>query len=113
MPDRSRRRQASNSTLIVSQMRDTVERDNDASGPRASSRAASMSRSDRPRTQPAITSDSSALVLVTCRPRSREQNGSSVPRTFGRSRCTAPAVVLIVTGLLPLRYPGWLLGPRA
>ena len=52
--------------------------------PSASASVASTSRIDSPRTNPAITSDSSALVLVTCVPNSREANGSVVPRSFGR-----------------------------
>src|SRR5947209_19786161 len=46
-------------------MRLTVDFDNAASAPSASARLASMARSDRPRTQPEITSDSSAFVRVT------------------------------------------------
>lgn len=68
-----------------------------ASGPSASASAAVMSRSDRPRTQPEITSDSSALVRVTCLPSSRELNRSSVPRSLGRCSYTGPAVVSTVT----------------
>jgi hypothetical protein len=44
-----------------------------------------------------MTSDSNALVLVTCAPNSREANASVVPRSFGRATVTGPAVVLTVT----------------
>ena len=57
-----------------------------------------MSRTDSPRTKPAMTSDSRALVLHTPTPNRREANCSSVPRSFGRSRVTGPAVVLTVAG---------------
>ncbi len=57
-----------------------------------------MSRSDRPRTQPEITSASSALVRVTPSPNSREQNRSSVSRSFGRCNSTGPMVVFTVAG---------------
>jgi hypothetical protein len=54
-----------------------------------------------------MTNDSSALVLVTPSPNSREQNRSSVPRSFGRCTMTGPMVVLIaVGGCQPLRAPG-------
>jgi hypothetical protein len=49
---------------------------------------------DRPRTNEAITNDSSACVLVTCAPNSREANFSVVPRSLGRANSTGPAVVL-------------------
>ena len=66
-----------------------------------------MSRSDRPRTQPEITSDSNALVRVTPAPNSREQNAWSVPRSLGRCSWTAPIVVLtVIGGWWPLRLPG-------
>jgi hypothetical protein len=55
-----------NSSLICSQTRLTVDFDSAASGPSASASDASTSRTDRPRTNPAMTSDSSALVRVTC-----------------------------------------------
>ncbi|HLI43488.1 MAG TPA: hypothetical protein VKU92_03350 [Acidimicrobiales bacterium] len=38
-------------------------------------------------------------------PSSREANASSVPRSFGRSMVTGPAVVLIVVGQCQLRLP--------
>ena len=82
-----------------------VDFDTAADSPCASTRAASTSRVDRPRTYPAITSDSNALVLVTPVPNSREANRSVVPRTFGRCRVTGPAVVFTVTGQYPLRIP--------
>jgi hypothetical protein len=65
-----------------------------------------MSRSDSPRTQPEITSDSNAFVLVTPAPNSREQNLWSVPRSLGRCSSTAPIVVLtLLGGCQPLRRP--------
>ena len=57
--------------------------------PSASARVACTSRTDN---------DSSAWVLVTCAPNSREANFSVVPRSLGRSKVTAPAVVLTCTG---------------
>ena len=45
-----------------------------------------------------MTSDSSALVLVTPIPSSRELNRSEAPRSFGRSRVMGPAVVFTVRG---------------
>jgi hypothetical protein len=50
-----------------------------------------------------MTSDSKALVRVTCLPSSREANASSVLRSFGRSKVTGPLVVFTVTGAWPLR----------
>ncbi len=88
-------------------MRLTVDFDSAASAPSASPNVASMSRSDRPRTQPAITSDSNALVRVTPSPNRREQNAASVPRSFGRCSSTGPIVVFTVAGgCQPLRWPG-------
>ena len=58
----------------------------------------STSRTDRPRTNPAITSDSSAFDLVTVVPNSFDANASVVPRSFGRATVTGPAVVLTVAG---------------
>jgi hypothetical protein len=87
----------SNSVLMAWQTRETVDLDSAASVPNASARVASTSRTDRPRTNPAMTSDSNALVLVTCAPNSREANASVVPRSFGRATVTGPAVVLTVT----------------
>jgi len=92
--------------LIASQTRLTVDLFNAASAPRASARVAATSRTDRPRTTPAITNDSNALVLVTPAPKSRHAKDSVVPRSFGRSMVTGPAVVLIVVGQSPLRAPG-------
>jgi hypothetical protein len=91
--------QTSNSSLICSQMRLTVDLDTVACGPSASARLASTSRTDRPRTNPAITSDSSALVRVTPLPSSRDANAVSVPRSLGRARVTSPAVVLTDRGV--------------
>ena len=88
----------SNSSLIASQTRLTVDFDSAASAPSASAKVASTSRTDRPRTNPAMTSDSNALVRHTPTPSSREANASSVPRSFGRSIVTGPVVVLIVVG---------------
>jgi hypothetical protein len=92
-------RQASNSSLMASQIRLNVDFDTVDSGPSASARQASTSRTDRPHTNPAMTRDSGALVRVTPVPRSREANASSVPLVFGRCRVTSPAVVLMLTGL--------------
>jgi hypothetical protein len=57
----------------------------------------SSSRTDRPRTNPAITNDSRALLLVTLLPNNCEANRSAVPRSFGRATVTGPAVVLMFT----------------
>jgi hypothetical protein len=96
-----------NSSPIRWQMRLTVDFDSAASAPSTSARAAWMSRSDRPRTQPEMTSDSSALVRVMPAPNSREQNAWSVPRSLGRCSATAPMVVCtVVGGCQPLREPG-------
>ncbi len=103
--ERSRVLKASNSSLMASQIRATVERDTVASGPRASARVASTSRTESPRTNPAITSDSKALVLVTPAPSRREAKAMSVPRSLGRSRVIGPAVDFTVTGAKPLREP--------
>lgn len=73
-------------------------RDTAACGPRASASAASTSRVDRPRTNPAITSASSALLRVTPVPNSWLANRSVVPRSFGRCNVTGPAVVFTVVG---------------
>ena len=59
----------------------------------------STSRTERPRTNPAITSDSSALDLVTVDPNSFDANAVGRARSFGRATVTGPAVVLIVAGL--------------
>jgi hypothetical protein len=59
----------------------------------------STSRTDKPRTNPAITSDSSAFDLVTVVPNSLDANAPVVPRSFGRATVTGPAVVLTVAGL--------------
>jgi hypothetical protein len=92
--------------VVQLDVRDTVDFDTAACSPRASTSAASTSRVDSPRTNPAITSDSSALVLVTCVPNSCEANRSVVPRSLGRASVTGPAVVLTVVGQYPLRIPG-------
>lgn len=99
MSARGRFVQASNSTLIASQIFETVDFDTVASGPRASASVASTSRTDRPRTNPAMTSDSRALVRTTPDPSSREANASVVARSLGRPRTTGPAVVLMVMEL--------------
>jgi len=85
-------------SLSWPQIRDTVDFDTVASTPRASVRVASASRTDRPRTNEAITNASSAFVRNTPVPNSCEANRSVVPRSFGRSSVTGPAVVLIVVG---------------
>lgn len=90
---------------MSSHTRDTVDFDTAADSPSASVNAACTSRVDNPRTNPAITSDSSALVLVTPLPNSWEANRSVVPRTFGRCNVTGPAVVFTVVGQYPLRIP--------
>ncbi len=61
MSDKSRVFQASKSTLMASQTRLTVDLDRAASAPRASARVASTSRTDRPRTNPAMTRLSKAV----------------------------------------------------
>ena len=66
--------------------------------PNASARVFCTSRTDSPRTKPAITNDSRAFDFVTLLPNSCEANASVVPRSFGRSMVTGPAVVLIVDG---------------
>jgi hypothetical protein len=53
----------------------------------------STSRTDKPRTNPAITNASNAFDLVTLVPNSRDANASVVPRSFGRSIVIGPAVV--------------------
>jgi hypothetical protein len=112
-PDRSRVGQAANSAPIAEQIRPTVDFDSAASGPRTSARVASMSRSDRPRTQPEITSDSNAWVRVTPAPNRREQNAWSVPRNLGRCSSTAPIVVFrVIGGWWRLRLPGRSVSPR-
>src|SRR5204863_9998351 len=93
--------------------RDTVDLDNAACAPSASARVASTSRTDRPRTNPAITKVSNALVLDTAVPNSRDTNVASVPRSFGRSSVTGPAVVFTVVGQYPLREPGRASGTSA
>ncbi len=84
--------------MIAVQTRDTVDLLSAASLPNASANMVSTSRTDRPRTNPAITRVSSAFVLVTPVPNSREVNGSTVPRSVGRSTVTGPLVVLTVVG---------------
>jgi hypothetical protein len=91
--------------LISSHTRDTVDFDTAAASPSASTKVASTSRTDSPRTNPAITRASSAFVLVTPFPNSWEAKRSVVPRTFGRCSVTGPAVVLTVVGQNPLRIP--------
>ena len=91
--------------LDLPQIRDTVDFDTAACSPSASTSAASTSRVDSPRTNPAITSDSSALVLVTCVPNSCEANRSVVPRSLGRASVTGPAVVLTVDLAVPVAHP--------
>jgi hypothetical protein len=69
-------RHASNSTLMASQIRETVDSDSAASDPRASARVASTSRTERPRTKLAITRDSRALVRHTPVPSRRDADAS-------------------------------------
>ncbi|PZS30416.1 MAG: hypothetical protein DLM61_10875 [Pseudonocardiales bacterium] len=76
-----------------------------ASAPRASAKVFSTSRTDNPRTNPAITNDSNAFDFVTVLPNNCEANASVVPRSFGRAIVTGPAVVLIVASWKPLRLP--------
>ena len=106
MPSRRRFAQAWYSSLIWPQTDDTVDLEIAAWSPSASASAASTSRTDSPRTNEAITSVSSALVLVTWLPDRRDANASVVPRSLGRARVTGPAVVLTVTSRYPLRDPG-------
>lgn len=94
-------------------MRPTVDFDSTASGPRASASAASTSRTLRPRTNPEMTSASSALVRLTPLPSSRDANGWVVPRSLGRSSTTGPAVVFTWSSAWPLRYPTRSRSPRA
>jgi hypothetical protein len=91
-------RQASNSVLIASQTRETVDLERVASAPSASASVCSTSRTLSPRTNPAMTSDSNALVLVTPVPNRREAKRSLVPRSFGRCTVTGPVVVFTVVG---------------
>jgi hypothetical protein len=65
--------------LIWPRIAETVDLEIAAWSPGALARAASTSRTDRPRTNEAITSDSSAFIFVTCDPNSREANASVVP----------------------------------
>jgi hypothetical protein len=51
---------------LLAQIADTLDLEIAAWSPSASARLASTSRTDRPRTNEAITSDSSAFVLMTC-----------------------------------------------
>jgi hypothetical protein len=74
---RSRCFQASNSSLIAWQMRLTVDFERAASGPSASARAASTSRTDRPRTNPDTTSASSASVHALAEQPGRERLGGT------------------------------------
>ena len=104
MPSRRRRAQASYSSLIWPHTAETVDLEIAAWSPSASARAASTSRTDRPRTNEAITSDSSAFVLVTCAPNSRDANASVVPRSFGRDRVHRPGGRL--DGHLPVPVTG-------
>ena len=98
--------QAPYPSLSWPQIADTVDLEIAAWSPSASASAASTSRTDKPRTNEAITSDSSAFVFVTYDPNSRDANASVVPRSFGRDSCTGPAVVLTVTSRYPFRDPG-------
>ncbi|CAN5759353.1 hypothetical protein BH23ACT4_BH23ACT4_11220 [soil metagenome] len=55
-----------------------------------------MSRSDRPRTHPEITSASNGFDRTTPLPNRVEANRSAVLRTLGRDSSIGPAVDLIV-----------------
>src|SRR5579875_4149942 len=83
MPSRRRRDHFWYSSLIWPQTAETVDLEIAAWSPRASARADSTARTDRPRTNEAMTSDSRALVLVTCEPNRRDANASVVPRSLG------------------------------
>jgi hypothetical protein len=89
--------------LIASQIWLTVDFDTVDSGPRASARLASTSRTDRPRTNPAITSASRALVIVTPTPRSREAKASSLQGHLPRGRLDGQ-VAVAVAGTLALAF---------
>jgi hypothetical protein len=80
-----------NSSLIASQTRETVDFDRAASAPSASARVASKCRTDRPRTNPAI---SNAFVFVNCGAEQpgRERLGGA--GSFDRATVTGPATVL-------------------
>jgi hypothetical protein len=73
------------------QLNNTVTFDSAASEPSTSARAASMSRSDRPPTQPEMTNDSRAFVRATADPNSREHNASPLPLSFGRCSSSGPS----------------------
>jgi hypothetical protein len=92
--------------LIASHTRLTVDFEQRGRRAEGLGQVASTSRTDRPRTKPAMTKDSRALVRHTPTPNSREAKASSVPRSFGRSMVTGPAVILMVVGQWPLRLPG-------
>ncbi len=85
------------SSLIAWHTAETVDLEMAAWSPSASAKVASTSRTDRPRMNDAMTSDSRALVLVTCAPNRREANAPAVPRSLGRASATGPAVVFTVT----------------
>jgi hypothetical protein len=97
-PSRRLPDQAVNSSPIAWQIRDTVDLLSAASAPRAPARVFSTSRTDRPRTNPAITSDSRAFDLAMLLPNSADANRSLVPRSLGRATVIGPAVVLTVAG---------------
>jgi hypothetical protein len=78
-----RRAQASYSAVMALHTSLTVDLEIAAWSPSASARVASTSRTDRPRTNEAITSDSRALVLVTCLPNNREANLASCRAASG------------------------------
>src|ERR1700687_4302223 len=76
-----------------------------AAGPTPSAKVFCTSRVDRPRTTPAITTDSNAFDFVTPLPNNCEANASVVPRSLGRATVTGAAVVLIVDSQKPFRLP--------
>src|SRR6266508_6986153 len=98
MPSRRRVVNAWYSSWMAWHTCDTVDLEIAAWSPSASARVASTSRTDRPRTNEAITNDSSAWVLVTCAPKSQEANFSVVAGTLNKNNYTGPAVVLTGTG---------------
>ena len=83
---------------MSSRIRETVERELIGSS-KVSSSTASTSRVDSPRRNEPITSNSSAQVLVTCLPSSRDSKPSlHASRTRGRSSSTVPLVVRTFRG---------------
>jgi hypothetical protein len=90
--------QSSNCSTKTWQIRLTLDLLRAACSPSASARVASTSRVESPRTKPAMTSDSRAMVRVTPRPSRREAKGSWLPFSFGRASVIGPDVVFTVIG---------------